>query len=173
MRAFGGVIHTGPLCFHSDPPRLKITLGRNLDVSNINEGSDVYFECHIKASPTIIRLDWDHNVSARIAYTVVIRVRFARAIRRNRNTRTVTVRTKKIIARCTFRLQGTNVGLHESRKTIVSNQTLVLQSILRRGSGSYRCIASNVRGKTKSNAYHLDVKCKYATGRFQNGGKSK
>lgn len=79
-----------------------------------------------------------------------------------------TVSAKTIIVRCTFCLQGTNVGLHESRKTIVSNQTLVLQSILRRGSGSYRCIASNVRGKTKSNAYHLDVKCKYAIGSFRN-----
>lgn len=49
--------------FYLDPPRLQINLGRNLDVSNIKEGSDVYFECTIKASPAIIRLDWDHNVS--------------------------------------------------------------------------------------------------------------
>lgn len=46
-----------------DPPRLKIYLGRNLNVSNIKEGSDVYFECTIDASPSITRLDWDHNVS--------------------------------------------------------------------------------------------------------------
>lgn len=46
-----------------DPPRLQINLGRNLNVSNIKEGSDVYFECTIKASPAITRLDWDHNVS--------------------------------------------------------------------------------------------------------------
>ncbi|VVC29732.1 Fibronectin type III,Immunoglobulin subtype,Immunoglobulin-like domain,Immunoglobulin-like [Cinara cedri] len=96
------------------PPRLRIDLGRNLNVSYIKEGSDVYFECTIKASPVINRLDWDHN--------------------------------------------GTNVGRHESRRTIVSNQTLVLQSITRKGSGSYRCIASNGRGKSISNAYHIDVK---------------
>lgn len=58
--------------------------------------------------------------------------------------------------------QGTNVGQHESRKSIVSNQTLVLQSITRKGSGSYRCIASNIRGKSISDAYYLDVKCEYA-----------
>ncbi|XP_060858904.1 hemicentin-1-like [Metopolophium dirhodum] len=96
------------------PPRLKICLGRNLNVSNIKEGSDVYFECTINASPSITRLDWDHN--------------------------------------------GSNVGQHESRRTIVSNQTLVLQSITRKGSGSYRCIASNARGKSISDAYNLDVK---------------
>lgn len=49
--------------FYSDPPRLQICLGRNLNVSNIKEGSDVYFECTINASPSITRLDWDHNVS--------------------------------------------------------------------------------------------------------------
>ncbi|XP_029346856.1 hemicentin-1 [Acyrthosiphon pisum] len=96
------------------PPRLKICLGRNLNVSNIKEGSDVYFECTINASPSITRLDWDHN--------------------------------------------GSNVGKDESRRTIVSNQTLVLQSITRKGSGSYRCIASNARGKSISDAYNLDVK---------------
>ncbi|XP_025422622.1 hemicentin-1-like [Sipha flava] len=96
------------------PPRLQISLGRNLNVSNIKEGSDVYFECIIKASPAIIKLDWDHN--------------------------------------------GTSVGQHESRRTILSNQTLVLQSITRKGSGSYQCIASNARGKSISDAYHIDVK---------------
>lgn len=60
-----------------------------------------------------------------------------------------------------FCLQGANVGLRESRRTIISNQTLVLQSITRKGSGSYRCIASNARGKSISNAYKIDVKCKY------------
>lgn len=49
--------------FPVDPPRLQINLGRNLNVSNIKEGSDVYFDCSIKASPTISRLDWNHNVS--------------------------------------------------------------------------------------------------------------
>lgn len=57
--------------------------------------------------------------------------------------------------------QETVVGRNESRKTIVSNQTLVLQSITRCGSGSYRCVASNARGKTISNNYYLDVKCEY------------
>lgn len=96
LRAFDGVIHAGALCFHTDPPRLKITLGRNLDVSNINEGSDVYFECHIKASPTIIRLDWDHNVSAKTAYTVVIRVFGWRSVG-TENSAPTTVSAKTII----------------------------------------------------------------------------
>ncbi|XP_050439525.1 hemicentin-1-like [Adelges cooleyi] len=96
------------------PPRLQINLGRNLNASNIKEGSDVYFECVVKASPAITKLEWNHN--------------------------------------------DTNVGPYGSRKIIYSNQTLVLQSITRQGSGRYRCLASNARGKTVSDVYVLDVK---------------
>ncbi|XP_050531047.1 hemicentin-1-like isoform X1 [Daktulosphaira vitifoliae] len=96
------------------PPRLQINLGRNLNASDIKEGSDVYFECIVKASPAITRLEWDHN--------------------------------------------GTEVGPHSSRKIIYSNQTLVLQSITRHGSGSYRCMAINANGKSVSDIYMLDVK---------------
>lgn len=62
------IFHCFFFYFYSDPPRLQISLGRNLNASNIKEGSDVYFECNIKASPRIIRLEWEHNVSMKIYF---------------------------------------------------------------------------------------------------------
>lgn len=44
---------------------------------------------------------------------------------------------------------------------IISNQTLVLQSVTRHSSGEYRCAALNSEGESVSSPFNLDVKCKY------------
>ena len=46
----------------SDIPTSKLTLGSNLDGSNIKEGDDVYFECAVQASPPPYKITWRHNV---------------------------------------------------------------------------------------------------------------
>ncbi|XP_050722018.1 uncharacterized protein LOC127001493 isoform X3 [Eriocheir sinensis] len=42
-------------------PQVEVSLGRNLDPGRIKEGDDVYFECSVKAKPTISRVAWRHN----------------------------------------------------------------------------------------------------------------
>lgn len=51
--------------------------------------------------------------------------------------------------------------LHASRRIIISNQTLVLQSITKASHGQYMCRATNAQGAVSSNDVYIDVKCKY------------
>ena len=44
-------------------PRARIRFWRNLVVSNIHRGEDVYFECDIKANPAVYNVTWRHNVN--------------------------------------------------------------------------------------------------------------
>ena len=46
-----------------DPPEVTLKLGSNLDETDIKEGDDVYFECHIKANPQAHKVMWKRNVS--------------------------------------------------------------------------------------------------------------
>ncbi|KAG7156007.1 Synaptogenesis protein syg-2-like 3 [Homarus americanus] len=42
-------------------PRLHLRAGQNLNMSNIKEGDDVYFECDIQANPPVYRVEWFLN----------------------------------------------------------------------------------------------------------------
>lgn len=57
------------------------------------------------------------------------------------------------------KLQGNMLYSNISAGVIISNQTLVLQNLNRRKSGSYTCVGSNEEGEGASNAIQLDVKC--------------
>ncbi|XP_047494024.1 nephrin-like [Penaeus chinensis] len=43
------------------PPKLKLHAGKNLVMSDIKEGDDVYFECDIEANPKVDRVRWFHE----------------------------------------------------------------------------------------------------------------
>ncbi|XP_024082683.1 hemicentin-1 [Cimex lectularius] len=43
------------------PPIVSLRLGSTLNSSDIKEGDDVYFECHIRANPQWRKLSWIHN----------------------------------------------------------------------------------------------------------------
>ncbi|XP_069944593.1 protein turtle homolog B [Cherax quadricarinatus] len=42
-------------------PRLSLAAGNSLDMDDIKEGDDVYFECGIQANPSIYKVQWFHN----------------------------------------------------------------------------------------------------------------
>ncbi|XP_063586991.1 nephrin-like [Penaeus indicus] len=42
-------------------PRLSLLAGQNLDMDDIKEGDDVYFECNIVANPKVHKVQWYHN----------------------------------------------------------------------------------------------------------------
>ena len=44
-------------------PRISLSFGANIDHTNILEGNDVYFECHIEANPEAYKVEWKKNVS--------------------------------------------------------------------------------------------------------------
>ncbi|XP_050702989.1 serine/arginine repetitive matrix protein 2-like [Eriocheir sinensis] len=44
-------------------PRLSLAAGLNLDMDDIKEGDDVYFECGIKANPPVFKVQWFHNLN--------------------------------------------------------------------------------------------------------------
>ncbi|KAG0714914.1 hypothetical protein GWK47_013177 [Chionoecetes opilio] len=44
-----------------DTPRLSLAAGNSVNLDDIKEGDDVYFECGIKANPGIYKVQWFHN----------------------------------------------------------------------------------------------------------------
>ncbi|XP_042886164.1 nephrin-like, partial [Penaeus japonicus] len=42
-------------------PRLTLAPGQNLDMEDIEESDDVYFECGIQANPRVYKVQWFHN----------------------------------------------------------------------------------------------------------------
>ncbi|MPC88931.1 hypothetical protein E2C01_083856 [Portunus trituberculatus] len=46
--------------------------GRSLNLSNIEEGDDVYFECSIKANPRVYKVVWRHEVRYRLPLSISI-----------------------------------------------------------------------------------------------------
>lgn len=53
-----------------------------------------------------------------------------------------------------------NKVLQPTRGVIITNQSLVLQSITKQTHGQYMCRASNTQGSVSSNDLYLDIKCK-------------
>ena len=49
-------------------PQSVLSLGSNLNGSNIKEGDDVYFECRIVSNPEANKLEWYHEVKFRYKF---------------------------------------------------------------------------------------------------------
>ena len=48
--------------FSTDPPVVGLSLGSNLEASDIKEGDDVYFECNITSNPPASKVIWKKDV---------------------------------------------------------------------------------------------------------------
>ena len=124
-----------------DAPIVTLSLGSNLDPKNLAKGTDVYLECVIEANPPIKKIEWYHNVSFYIDFFLKIRSLI------------------HIFSYSSFNKQ--NKPLQSSRGIIITNQSLVLQSISKQTHGQYMCRANNAQGTVSSNDLYLDIKCKY------------
>ncbi|KAL6445264.1 hypothetical protein ACFW04_002253 [Cataglyphis niger] len=94
-------------------PIATLKMGSTLNPKNIKEGSDVYFECNIRANPKFNKLAWFHE-KEQLHHNVTAGV-------------------------------------------VLSDHSLVLQSITRESAGGYTCMAGNVEGRAKSNIVNLEV----------------
>ncbi|XP_012060718.1 PREDICTED: protein turtle-like [Atta cephalotes] len=98
-------------------PIASLKIGSTLNPKNIKEGSDVYFECNVRANPRSYKLTWFHE-KEELHHNVTAGV-------------------------------------------VLSDHSLVLQSITRESAGGYTCMAANIEGRAKSNVVNLEVMCKY------------
>ena len=46
----------------ADPPVVSLSLGKNLEATDIKEGDDVYFECNVTANPAAHKVTWKKDV---------------------------------------------------------------------------------------------------------------
>ncbi|PNF35868.1 hypothetical protein B7P43_G09425 [Cryptotermes secundus] len=141
-------------------PVVALELGSNLNGSSIREGMDVYFECNILANPWVYKVIWRHNCTCAIqnlslAALVCFKVE-SKETRKNQPFSKIRTLNEEWYNNC----MSIGQPMHNNASTgvILSNQTLVLQSVSRNSSGLYTCLASNSEGDTESNPFNLDVK---------------
>lgn len=60
-----------------------------------------------------------------------------------------------------FLFQGEEIHHNVSAGVILSDQSLVLQSVARKTAGNFTCLAANTEGKGTSNPVALIVRCEY------------
>nr|CAI5853032.1 unnamed protein product [Callosobruchus analis] len=71
------------------------------------------------------------------------------------------IKSNPWVYKVSWRHNGKQLYNNVQANTIVSNQSLVLQSITRARSGLYTCVGHNQEGDGESNPVQLDVKCKF------------
>lgn len=122
-------------------PIVTLKMGSSLNPEDIKEGDDVYFECHMRANPKAYKLSWYHNVSSNLSQIS-------------------TPRYSPLWIINAFVFQGVEMHHNVSLGVILSDQSLVLQSVTRATAGEFKCIAANVEGRGTSNPVTLTVRCK-------------
>lgn len=121
-------------------------MGSNLNPEDIKEGDDVYFECNIRANPKTYKLSWYHDVSSRPIVKTLIKA--------TAGIYCVVFFNKNLYP------QGVEIFHNVSAGVILSDQSLVLQSVTRATAGDFTCVATNSEGKGASNPVTLVVRCK-------------
>ena len=46
-----------------DPPTVRLEVGKAINLEDLEEGDDVYFECSVEANPPPYKVTWLHNVN--------------------------------------------------------------------------------------------------------------
>ncbi|XP_012271984.2 neural cell adhesion molecule 2 [Orussus abietinus] len=94
-------------------PETRIQLGTSLNPNAIREGTDVYFDCLIRAEPPVYKVEWRH--------------------------------------------QRKTLHHNIAQGIIISNQSLVLQGVVRKSAGNYTCVGYNSEGDGESSPFYLNV----------------
>ena len=61
----GPVLHY-VICMYTrlaDSPAVRLEVGKALNLNDLEEGDDIYFECSVVANPAPYKVTWLHNVS--------------------------------------------------------------------------------------------------------------
>lgn len=117
-------------------PVTKMNLGPTLDPNGIKEGDDVYFECHIQANPKPYKMVWLHNVRLSFPSQILFDLQFH------------------------FVFLVTPQGLELRHNiSILSDESLVLQSVKKDSAGDYTCQSTNAEGSSSSNTVTLRIRC--------------
>lgn len=117
-------------------PVVTLKMGSSLNPDDIKEGDDVYFECLIQSNPKFYKLSWFHNVSELNSL-------------------------KKYFLEFVKIPQGVELHHNVTAGVILSDQSLVLQSVTKSLAGDYTCLAANTEGRGTSNPVTLRVRCKH------------
>lgn len=129
----------------ADQPTTILKMGSSLNPDDIKEGDDAYFECIVQSNPKPYKMSWFHNVSYNyyVCHSLMKRL-----------TQTSTTTTSHTHP------QGKELQHNISVGIILSDQSLVLQSVSRASAGAYTCLAVNSEGKGLSNPVTLRIRCK-------------
>ncbi|KAJ8975936.1 hypothetical protein NQ317_014896 [Molorchus minor] len=138
-------------------PLVSLELGSTLNGSVIKEGVDVYFECNIKSNPWVYKLPLGSTPES-----------YALDLYHGTMKICIIISLPSTLRNFNKDLppQGKQLYNNMQTNTIVSNQSLVLQSITRARSGLYTCVGHNQEGDGESNPVQLDVnvsneRCRY------------
>ena len=147
---------------------MELNLGPAVNPRDLEEGDDVYFECHIKAHPSAYKVTWKHNVRQ---YSSIPKTQYTTYPSREMPITTSHPGYSKIqFVNGLFRCQGLEIYPRPGDGKIISNQSLVIQKVAKEDAGNYTCQAFNVEGQMESQPQMLDIMCKFPLMQILKGG---
>ena len=96
-------------------PHVELNLGPAVNPRDLEEGDDVYFECHIKSHPSAYKVTWKHNVS----WWWIFHIDLFPSLKNGRNTSKFISWTSVWVSTNLFRIQFVNGFFRVLRSTHV------------------------------------------------------
>ncbi|XP_050733792.1 nephrin-like isoform X2 [Eriocheir sinensis] len=123
-------------------PQVDLVMGMGIIPKSVKEGSDVFFECHVKSNPKFYKITWIHEPD--------------KMMRMMPQSQCNGVQGSEGCVGGAFP-QGAVIHHNVSAGIIVSNQSLVLQKVGRERAGRYFCRATNLHGEGVSTPITITI----------------